>query len=82
MRFKSVKKFVIFIAFLFLLTSSVIAQNVTEEIKLCNCEDNIAILNAAHQEAGGAGLIIMISRLGENETFEELNFRQLHNAKV
>jgi len=49
---------------------------------LGNCEDNIAVLSAAHQEAGEKGLIIVIARLGDGEYRSDLNRRRLHNVRV
>lgn len=46
-----------------------------------NCENNIAMLEAANHAAGRDGLIIMIARLGNGETKQSLNRRRLHNAR-
>jgi len=46
-----------------------------------NCEFNIAILDAAHSQAGNDGLVIVIARLGRNER-SELSRRRLHNVKT
>lgn len=45
-----------------------------------NCEENSAILNGIHQNAGDTGIIVVISRLGNGER-QEFHNRRLHNIK-
>jgi len=52
------------------------------ETKPTNCEFHIATLDAAHNEAGGAGLVIVIARLGDGEHRQDLNRRRLHNVRT
>jgi hypothetical protein len=52
------------------------------DIKPYNCEANIAVLSAAHQDAASDGLIITIARLGGRESKRDLNRRRLHNLRV
>lgn len=46
------------------------------------CESNIALLDAAHAEAGEDGLIIAIARLGSGERNRVLNHRRLYNLRT
>lgn len=70
----------------FCITISTYAQNVIipeEHFSLSNsCDSNISRIFAAHIEAGKDGLIIVIARLGRNETSRSLNHRRLHNFKT
>jgi len=52
------------------------------EAKPTNCEFHIATLDAAHDQAGADGLIIVIARLGDSEQRPELNRRRLHNVRT
>jgi hypothetical protein len=47
-----------------------------------NCENHIAILDIADQDAGRDGLIIVIGRLGDGERSRELNQHRLHSARA
>lgn len=47
-----------------------------------NCENHIAMLDIADQDAGRAGLIIIIGRLGTGERSRELNEHRLHSAQA
>ncbi len=47
-----------------------------------NCEDHIAILEAANHDAGKDGIIIMLARLGSKERGSKLNRRRLYNARA
>lgn len=49
---------------------------------MVRCENNIAILEAAHDDAGEGGLIIIIGHLGDGEYKRMLNQRRLHNARA
>ncbi len=50
--------------------------------KPTNCENHIAVLEAAHHDAGKEGLIIVIARRGNNENRLGLNRRRLYNARA
>lgn len=63
-------------------SQSVIQDKQIVEQKPWDCEFNVAVLSEAHQVAGENGLIIVIARLGDNETKRELNHRRLHNVRV
>jgi hypothetical protein len=52
------------------------------EARPTNCENHIAMLDIAHQDAGPTGLIIMIGRLGEGERSRELTQHRLHSARA
>lgn len=52
------------------------------EPKPTNCENHIAVLEAAHHDAGKDGLIIVIARLGAGEDRPDLNRRRLYNARA
>jgi hypothetical protein len=52
------------------------------ESRPTNCENHIAILDVAHQDAGQSGLIIMIGRLGDGERNRQLNQHRLHSARA
>jgi hypothetical protein len=52
------------------------------ETKPTNCEFHIATLDAANNEAGGKGLVIVIARLGDGEQRQTLNRRRLHNVRT
>jgi hypothetical protein len=52
------------------------------QTKPTNCEFSIATLDAAHDQAGKAGLVIAIARLGDGEQRQELNRRRLHNVRT
>ena len=47
-----------------------------------NCEDNIAVLDAASKLASSDSLIIAIARLGDRENRKDLNQRRLHNVRM
>jgi hypothetical protein len=47
-----------------------------------NCENHIAVLEAANDEAGRDGLLIVIARRGINENKRNLNPRRLYNARA
>jgi hypothetical protein len=47
-----------------------------------NCEDHIAILEAANHDAGKEGVIIILARLGSRERRSSLNRRRLYNARA
>ena len=47
-----------------------------------NCENHIAVLEAAHHDAGKEGLIIVIARKGTGEKRRDLNRRRLYNARA
>lgn len=47
-----------------------------------NCENHIAVLEAANQDAGKDGLIILIARLGSGDNKQELNQHRLHSARA
>lgn len=61
-------------------------QAVTQPAELrprpTNCENHIAMLEAAHHDAGKDGLIIIIAWLGDGESRQGLNRRRLHNARA
>ena len=46
-----------------------------------NCENHIAILDVADQDAGQGGLIIVIAHLGDGEHNRELSKHRLHSAR-
>ena len=52
------------------------------ETKPTNCEFHIATLDAAHNQAGADGLVIVIARLGDDEQRQDLNRRRLHNVRT
>ena len=52
------------------------------ETRPTNCEFHIATLDAAHDEAGRDGLVIVIARLGNGEQRRDLNRRRLHNVRT
>jgi hypothetical protein len=58
-----------------------LAQGPRIEAKPTNCETHIAILDVAHKDAGPAGIIIMIGRLGDGER-REVNQHRLHSARA
>ena len=47
-----------------------------------NCESDIAVLEAAHHDAGKESLIIAVARLGDGERNRGLNGRRLHNVRA
>jgi hypothetical protein len=47
-----------------------------------NCENNIAVLGGIAQSTAPEDLMIVISRLGEDETKRHLNRRRLHNIRI
>lgn len=47
-----------------------------------NCENHIAVLEAAHQEAGQDELLILIARRGVGESRRDINHRRLYNART
>lgn len=47
-----------------------------------NCENHIAVLEAAHDETGRDGLLIIIARRGVSEDRRDLNHRRLYNARA
>lgn len=59
-----------------------LAQGARIEANPTNCETHIAILDIAHQDAGQAGLVIMIGHLGDAERSRELNQHRLHSARA
>lgn len=52
------------------------------ETKPTNCEFHVATLDAAHDQAGADGLVIVIARLGNGEERQDLNRRKLHNVRT
>jgi hypothetical protein len=52
------------------------------EAKPTNCEFHVATLDAAHDQAGKDGLVIVIARLGDGERRDDLNRRRLHNVRT
>lgn len=52
------------------------------ETKPTNCEFHIATLDAAHDQAGADGLVIVIARLGDGEDRQDLIPRRLHNVRT
>jgi hypothetical protein len=61
---------------------STTAQNVETNPKPKNCENHIAVLEAANHDAGKDGLIILIGRLGSEDTKLDLNRHRLHSARA
>ncbi len=59
-----------------------LSQGPRIEARPTNCETHIAILDIAHQDAGPAGVIIMIGRLGTGEQSRELSQRRLYSARA
>jgi hypothetical protein len=59
-------------------------QNATSQIdpKPTNCENHIAVLEAAHHDAGKEGLIIVIARQSIGEHRRDINRRRLYNARA
>lgn len=78
----------LFCIFFFLNNCQVSSQVITNEedefryIKPTTCEENIALLEAAHNKASAEGFLIMIGKLGENELVRDLNKFRLYNAKT
>ncbi|HEY6120153.1 MAG TPA: hypothetical protein VIV66_09355 [Pyrinomonadaceae bacterium] len=58
------------------------AQNVQTNLKPTNCENHIAVLEAANHDAGKDGLIILIGRLGSGDNKPDLNRHRLHSARA
>lgn len=58
------------------------AQDVQTNPKPTNCENHIAVLEAAHHDAGKDGLIILIGRLGSGDNKPDLNRHRLHSARA
>ena len=52
------------------------------EAKPTNCEFHVATLDAANDQAGKDGLVIVIARLGDGERRYDLNRRRLHNVRT
>src|ERR1700752_4121782 len=50
--------------------------------KPTNCENHIAVLEAANHDAGKDGLIILIGRLGSGDNKPDLNRHRLHSARA
>src|SRR5437588_805282 len=50
--------------------------------KPTNCENHIAVLQAANHDAGKDGLIILIARLGNGDNKPDLNRHRLHSARA
>ena len=46
------------------------------------CENNIARLDNAHNEAGEDSVLIAVARLGDGERLRKYNFRRLHNLRL
>lgn len=63
-------------------TRQITPYRAREEIKPGNCENNIAVIEAAHKATGKDGLLIIIARLGDGERRKALNYRRLHNASA
>ena len=57
-------------------------RNTQTDLKPTNCENHIAVLEAAHHDAGTEGLIIIIARRGSDENRRDLNRRRLYNASA
>lgn len=58
------------------------AQDVQGNPKPTNCENHIAVLEAANHDAGKDGLIILIGRLGSGDNKLDLNRHRLHSARA
>jgi hypothetical protein len=58
------------------------AQDVQTNPKPTNCENHIAVLEAANHDAGKDGLIILIGRLGSGDNKPDLNRHRLHTARA
>jgi len=58
------------------------AQVVTPNPKPTNCENHIAVLEAANHDAGKDGLIILIGRLGRGDNKPDLNRHRLQSARA
>jgi hypothetical protein len=50
--------------------------------KPTNCENHIAVLEAAHHDAGKDGLIVIIARQGTGENRRDLSRRRQYNARA
>lgn len=51
-------------------------------VRPTNCEYNVSVLTAAHQEAGDGGSIRVVAHLGTREKRRDLNRRRLHNVRT
>lgn len=58
------------------------AQDVETNPKPTNCENHIAVLEAANHDAGKDGLIILMGRLGSGDNRHDLNRHRLHSARA
>lgn len=63
-------------------TEQAATRSAETRLQPTNCENHIAMLEAAHHDAGKDGLIIIIARLGDAESRQDLNRRRLHNARA
>jgi hypothetical protein len=63
-------------------TKGNLPQSARIEANPTNCENHIAILDIADQDAGRDGLIIVVGRLGNGERSRELNQHRLHSARA
>lgn len=86
-----VLQYVLTVSVLLVCASTAAAQDVSRpagsaqinmEAKPTNCEFHIATLDAAHDQAGRDGLVIVIARLGDGEQRLDLNRRRLHNVRT
>lgn len=86
-----VLKYALAISVLLVCASAAAAQDISQpaggapikmETKPTNCEFHIATLDAAHDQAGKDGLVIVIARLGDGEQRVDLNHRRLHNVRT
>jgi hypothetical protein len=94
MRSRSVFSIALFVTLGLTLTSAVrtisaqerteqnVIRYVQSDPKPTNCENHIAVLEAAHYDAGKDGLIILIARLGNGDNKRELNQHRLHSARA
>lgn len=62
--------------------TSRVQQEFQKAVTPTNCEYNVSILTAAHQEASDDGLIRIVARLGNKEQRRDLNRRRLHNVRT
>jgi len=64
------------------LTSAAQSTSAQTNPKPTNCENHIAVLEAANHDAGKDGLIILIGRLGSGDNKPDLNQHRLHSARA
>jgi hypothetical protein len=63
-------------------TRQPITDYIEAEPTTTNCENHIAVLEAASRDTDKGGLIIIIARLGSGEARQKLNYRRLYNART